>query len=97
MEDWRNVFPADADDTRRRLEAFAAALRAFVCTWTVATGEELHQRTAAVFQDVQARQGFERVLAFEIEQCQQDAGPDPLQREMIDFVGRLLLAWAVDW
>ncbi|HEY2588432.1 MAG TPA: hypothetical protein VGI81_22010 [Tepidisphaeraceae bacterium] len=56
----------------------------------MAAAEDLRKRTEAVLEDVRAREAFEQVLAFEIEQCRLDAGLDPVQREMIDFVGRLL-------
>lgn len=90
MDDWRNALPAHAGDVRHRLDAFAAALVAFVQTWRFDAAANLRDRADAVVGDVPAREWFEQVLAFEIERCRSDAAPDRVQREMIDTVERVL-------
>lgn len=90
MDDWQNAFPTDANDLRRRLEAFAAALRACALSWHVTDAEDLRHRAKAIRDDVHAGGWLERVMACEIERCRRDAAADLAQLAMIDMIEQLL-------
>ncbi|HEY2584669.1 MAG TPA: hypothetical protein VGI81_02765 [Tepidisphaeraceae bacterium] len=90
MDDWRNAVPAPLSDARRRLEAFAAALRACAQSWHVADVEDLLQRAGILRNDPQTVEWFEQVVAFEIERCRRDAEADRNQLGMIDMIEPLL-------